>query len=190
MSDYVLSLAAYSIEHGFRHEAPGFLNPRTVAPELRERGEVFVSLKLGDDNRGCMGNALNPYPLFEAVLNNAYYAGFRDTRFKPLNRLLLDELTVQVYHLLPQRMTWSFENISEAELAIKPDHTLIITYKDRRATMLNSMQRGNLIKFVTDTRTKAGIPANVPHQALTYTLVKTVTTPEVPYCEIPWPSID
>lgn len=51
---------------------------------LREKGAVFVTLRIGDDLRGCIGHVEAHMPLWESVRDMAAAAAERDTRFPPV----------------------------------------------------------------------------------------------------------
>jgi AmmeMemoRadiSam system protein A len=51
---------------------------------LREKGAVFVTLRIGDDLRGCIGHVEAHMPLWESVRDMAAAAAERDTRFSPV----------------------------------------------------------------------------------------------------------
>lgn len=59
------------------------------AARLAQPGACFVSLKQGEELRGCIGNLQASPRLDEAVRHNAVAAALRDPRFSPLRR---DEL--------------------------------------------------------------------------------------------------
>lgn len=56
---------------------------------LDEISGVFVTLKLGENLRGCIGNIVGQYPLCIGVQKMASEAAFHDPRFSPIT---LDEL--------------------------------------------------------------------------------------------------
>jgi AmmeMemoRadiSam system protein A len=70
--------------------------PPPDAPNLREPSGVFVTLKLADELRGCIGCVLPEQPLYVAVAQNAFNAAFRDPRFPPLTRDEFDEVELEI----------------------------------------------------------------------------------------------
>lgn len=71
--------------------------PRPLARELESRAGCFVSLKMGDSLRGCMGT-ISPTRenLAREIIANAVSAGFRDPRFPPLEADEIPRLHVSV----------------------------------------------------------------------------------------------
>ncbi len=67
------------------HEALG--GPRIVVdiePWMLVQAATFVTLRQGDELRGCVGSILARQTLIEDVRSNALGAAFRDPRFAPL----------------------------------------------------------------------------------------------------------
>lgn len=61
--------------------------PTELSEQLRRPCGVFVSLKLLDELRGCIGSVTPAEPLYLAVAHNAVNAAFCDPRFQPVSRL-------------------------------------------------------------------------------------------------------
>jgi len=60
--------------------------PTEVSEDLRRPSGVFVTLKLREELRGCIGSVMPVEPLYIATAHNAIHAAFRDPRFVPLSR--------------------------------------------------------------------------------------------------------
>ena len=77
--------ALIRIARGSIREAFGFApSPRAAASWLREPGATFVTLRQGEDLRGCIGSLEPRRPLGDDVAANARAAAFADPRFAPL----------------------------------------------------------------------------------------------------------
>src|SRR5262245_17502354 len=61
--------------------APG---PDSLPRALRDPSGAFVTLRLGDDLRGCVGWMSPSQPLWKAIVTNAASAALRDNRFDPV----------------------------------------------------------------------------------------------------------
>lgn len=67
---------------------------------------VFVTLHKKDKLRGCVGFTMAFYPLNEAIVKAAHAAAFEDTRFEPLQKKELKDLTFEVSVLsAPKKIT-------------------------------------------------------------------------------------
>lgn len=76
--------------------------PQTSSPALRERRGCFVTLKNGEELRGCIGTFQSRLPLVEQVVEMGQAAA-RDPRF-PMNRIRpaeVPELTITISVLSP-----------------------------------------------------------------------------------------
>ncbi len=67
-----------------------------VAPKLRERSGVFVTLTKHGELRGCIGHPLPRLPLVEAVVDSAISSATSDPRFPPMTPEELPEIKVEV----------------------------------------------------------------------------------------------
>jgi AmmeMemoRadiSam system protein A len=68
-------------------------------PKLREKGVTFVTLRIGENLRGCVG-ALEPYqPLVEDVREHAVAAAQNDYRFTPVSPEELESISIEISRL-------------------------------------------------------------------------------------------
>jgi hypothetical protein len=77
--------------------------PRLSSPILREPRGVFVTLKKGEDLRGCIGHMVPDRPLAELVAAMALQAAFEDPRFSPVTARELPDLEVEISVLTPMK---------------------------------------------------------------------------------------
>lgn len=71
--------------------------PSELAPEMKERAGVFVSIKKSGQLRGCIGTYLPMRGnVAEEVIHNAISAATQDPRFMPVDPSELDKLTYSV----------------------------------------------------------------------------------------------
>ncbi len=75
----------------------------TEDPVLTRRAGAFVTLRQGDELRGCIGRLWADKPLYRRVQEMAVAAATSDPRFPPLTAEELDNLTVEVSVLSPLR---------------------------------------------------------------------------------------
>ena len=78
-----------------------------------ENRGLFVTLKKNGDLRGCIGLVEGFRPLKEGIQEMAIAAATQDTRFRPVTKDELDEITIEVSILSPMMRV---ENISEIEV--------------------------------------------------------------------------
>lgn len=153
-------LARASIELALRE---GGLVP--YAGELQDRqlnrpSASFVTLRVGEELRGCCGSIEPARPLSEDVWNNAWASAFADPRFPPLTIQEWPETNVQISVLSePERLDVQ----SEAELLqiLRPGRDgLVLQFGDRRSTFLPAVweQLPDPVRFIRLLKMKAGWP--------------------------------
>ena len=67
-----------------------------VKEKFKEKQGVFVTLKINDKLRGCIGFVEGVFPLYEAVTNAARSAAFSDPRFMPLTEGEFKDTKIEV----------------------------------------------------------------------------------------------
>jgi AmmeMemoRadiSam system protein A len=121
---------------------------------LYEARGVFVTLRGGQDLRGCIGYPLPVKPLGLAVIETAVAAACNDPRFEPLRARELAVITIEVSVL-------SVPRAASEPLAIEPGrHGLIVTQGARRGLLLPQVasEHGwDAETFLSQTCLKAGL---------------------------------
>lgn len=161
----LLALARASIESALANGQPaGQLVPFTPAllqPELTVRRSSFVTLRLGEELRGCCGTLNAPRPLAEDVWRNAWAAAFSDYRFPQLTAAEWPQISLHLSLLTPPEQ---LDVATEAELlaVLRPSlDGLILESETGRATFLPAVweQVPDPAEFVRQLKMKAGWPA-------------------------------
>ncbi len=75
--------------------------PTPPTSRLTERLGAFVTLKIGKNLRGCIGNVTGERPLHETVAEMARHAAFKDPRFPPLCLEEFEKLDIEISILSP-----------------------------------------------------------------------------------------
>lgn len=70
--------------------------PEKVNADLSEIRGTFVTLKINNQLRGCIGNILPVGSIWDSVKNNAVSAAFADSRFPELSRDELQDTTISI----------------------------------------------------------------------------------------------
>ncbi|HPQ54222.1 MAG TPA: AmmeMemoRadiSam system protein B [Spirochaetota bacterium] len=108
---YLLQLARNTIRSYLAGGGQVNVDEATVPRGCRETKGVFVTLKKNGALRGCIGCIEGVLPLYQAVMDNAGNAAFRDPRFGPLTRDELDGITIEISVLTTPRRVRSVEDI-------------------------------------------------------------------------------
>ena len=130
-------------------------------PWLKESRATFVTLKQGEELRGCVGALEAQRPLAQDVAENARAAAFQDTRFKPLTRDEFEHTDIEVSLLsTPKRL--SFEDHADLVARLRPGVDGIILEQGeegRQATFLPQVWEGlpDPQQFIAHLKQKAGI---------------------------------
>lgn len=93
--DLLLNAARKSISSKFDStELPKF-DP-AVYPKLNETLGAFVTLKINNDLRGCIGYIIGQKPLFDTVVEAAKQSAFSDPRFPQLTKKELEKVQIEI----------------------------------------------------------------------------------------------
>src|SRR4051794_7017400 len=129
-------------------------------PWLREPGATFVTLRLKENLRGCVGSIQAYRPLFDDVWLNARASAFHDTRFAPVEREELAEIAIEVSRLSPPEPLPPFAREEEATAALRPGvDGIILEAGSHRATFLPQVweQLPDPTEFLAHLKRKAGL---------------------------------
>ena len=105
----LLKMARSAIESHLHHR-PAAL-PKEENPALWEKRGAFVSLKKGEELRGCIGRVEPTEPLIKTVSHVAVEAAFNDPRFTPLKEEELQKVSLEVSVLSPLTKVRGLEEI-------------------------------------------------------------------------------
>jgi AmmeMemoRadiSam system protein A len=152
----LLAIARQSLAESFKQPA------QTAAPAdpwLDEPGATFVTLRSDGLLRGCVGTLRAYRPLREDVRANARAAAFSDTRFPPLTRDELPEISLEV-SLLSTPEPLSVASEAEAVALLRPGiDGVILEYRENRSTFLPQVweQLPDPREFLAHLKHKAGL---------------------------------
>jgi hypothetical protein len=155
----LLDVAQSSIRSGLHTGRPLVVDPASFADAIRTLRASFVTLRIGDQLRGCVGSVKARRPLVVDVAENAFNAAFQDPRFTPLRAAEFPMLTIHVSVLSPME---PLVCSSETDLLdqIRAGDGLEIEYGAYRGLLLPSVweQLPDKQLFLQMLKMKAGIP--------------------------------
>lgn len=158
----LISVACDSIRHGIIHREPLQVDPVSFSPPLREQKATFVTLKHGEDLRGCIGVIRAIRPLIEDVAENAFAAAFHDPRFGSLGQSELKGLSIHISVLSPtSEIPFADEKDLISKLRPSVDG-LILTESRNRGAFLPVMwdHFPDPRVFLMHLKRKAGLPVD------------------------------
>jgi len=148
----LLRLARASIERALHDQPPPALVERPHADDPSHG--VFVTLKIGEDLRGCIGTLTAEEGIPKTVSRFAREAAFRDPRFPPLTPEEWPSVSLEVSVLTPPRLV--------APEEVEPGrHGIILEFGARRGLLLPQVATEwgfSREQFLAAVSQKAGLP--------------------------------
>ena len=127
---------------------------------LRDLGACFVTLRQGEDLRGCIGTLRAHRPLLEDVKANAVAAAFRDPRFRALVAEELESTQLEISLLSPLE-SLVFDNEQHALSQLRAGHDgIVFEYGFHQSTFLPQVweELPDPTEFIAHLKQKAGLP--------------------------------
>ena len=124
---FLLELARTAITAGLGDRP--LPSPMPDSAFLLETRGAFVTLKINDVLRGCIGHVIDVAPLWRAVRDIAVAAAFDDPRFPPLTSDELQQVGIEISVLTPLRR-------SSAEEVVVGRHGVLIENGAARGLLL------------------------------------------------------
>jgi AmmeMemoRadiSam system protein B/AmmeMemoRadiSam system protein A len=124
-------------------------------PNLYQERGCFVTLKKHGELRGCIGHLVPRMPLYLTVQNVAISAAISDSRFPPVTREELKDISVEISILSPFEL---IEDVSEIEVG---RHGLVIVKEQNQGVLLPQVateQNWDLDEFLRQICLKADLP--------------------------------
>lgn len=116
---------------------------------------AFVTIRLHNDLRGCIGYIEARIPLFKTIEEVAQKAAFEDPRFPPLSADELQEVEIEISVLTPLR---KISDVNQIEVG---KHGLVVDAGYTRGLLLPQVATEygwNREQFLSHTARKAGLP--------------------------------
>jgi uncharacterized protein len=157
----LLALARDSVGAALTHSAFVPCPPARLRHDLLEQRASFVTLRIGEQLRGCCGTIDASRPLAADVWHNAQVAAFNDPRFPPLTAREWPGVHLQVSVLNPPERLVADERELLERLRPFVDG-LVLELNGARATFLPAVweQIADPALFVRQLKLKAGWPAD------------------------------
>jgi hypothetical protein len=154
---YLKSLVVMAISSGLGIGDAPHTPPEPPTQKLREHLGAFVTLKLHNSLRGCIGNVYGTGELYRTVWDMALSAAFRDPRFPPLTEGEFHEVEYEISILGP------IEPCLDPALVEVGRHGLIMRRGGRSGLLLPQVPvewKWDRETFLAQTCAKAGLPRN------------------------------
>lgn len=138
------------------------LDARLIDPALQTRCGTFVTLKIENQLRGCIGSLAATAPMAEGVRDNALNAALHDPRFPPLEKKELDAVQIEV-SVLTEPVELEYTDADDLLAKLKPGvDGVIIKRGYASATFLPQVweQLPRPESFLSHLCMKAGLPSD------------------------------
>jgi uncharacterized protein len=166
----LLKIARNAVRSYLAGQTPA--RPEAPPAALTQSLGLFVSLHIGIELRGCIGNIHAVSPLYRSVAECAIAAAVGDPRFMPLMASELPAVEFEISVLSPLERV---HDIREIEIG---KHGLMISKKNARGLLLPQVAttyEWNTERFLSETCRKAGLkPDDWKHDALIQSFVALV----------------
>lgn len=130
----------------------------SIPLELQSPAAVFVTLRVNDTLRGCIGNLTLGLPLAHEVMATAVGSATEDSRFPVVGAEELSDLQIEISILSP------FQRIQAPDDIVPGKHGVMVTYGSKRGLFLPQVwetTEWDRTKFLNDLcEMKAGLPAS------------------------------
>jgi len=138
------------------------LDAQLADPALQTPSGTFVTLKIDNQLRGCIGSLAATAPIVEGVRENALNAALHDPRFPPLKKKELDTVQIEV-SVLTEPVALEYSDADDLVAKLKPGvDGVIIKRGYASATFLPQVweQLPRTESFLSHLCMKAGLPAD------------------------------
>jgi len=137
-----------------------FAGKKYEPPEVETLADdkgAFVTLSIGGDLRGCIGQMRGYGPLYQVIADMAVAAAFEDPRFMPLTEEEFESVDIEISVLTPLERVRSFDEIKVGRdgLIIKLEY-----HSGLLLPQVASEHRWDRTTFLEQTCLKAGLPKN------------------------------
>ncbi len=126
-------------------------------PNLKLKAGAFVTLKIKDELRGCIGYITSDQPLFETICEVAKHAAIQDPRFPPLTAKEFNSIDIEISVLSPMK------KISDYSEIIIGEHGLLVEEGYNRGLLLPQVASENnftVEQFLKSICLKAGLSSD------------------------------
>ena len=156
-ADFSINTARKSIENALNDTEYKLENIPSV---FTQYGASFVTIKINNQLRGCIGSIYPTKPLILDIIDNAKNAAFQDPRFFPLTKEEFNKIGISV-SILSEIEKIEFKDEKDLLSKIYP-YGIIVAEGNKRAVYLPVVWEQLTDKeiFFNSLKEKAGLPPN------------------------------
>jgi len=158
----LLETSYQSIKHGLETDRPLPIHVEDFPQDLQDKRASFITLKIEEELRGCIGVLDAKRALIEDVAENSFSAAFKDNRFSPLTREEFELIEVSI-SVLSTSEPLEFNTEDDLLVQLQPGvDGLILQDGIHRSTFLPSVWENisDAKEFLQNLKVKAGLPTD------------------------------
>ncbi|MGD8925745.1 MAG: AmmeMemoRadiSam system protein A [Thioalkalispiraceae bacterium] len=158
----LINLAKESIQYGLEHGQRLSVDINDFPATLTPVRASFVTLKINNQLRGCIGTLTAHSPLVIDIADNSFAAAFKDPRFPPLSKAEFESLEYHI-SILSEPEPMKVQSEEDLLTQLRPDiDGLVLHEGNRRSTFLPSVWESlpEPRSFLEHLKQKAGLPAD------------------------------
>jgi MEMO1 family protein len=110
--EQLVSIARESIKSMLNNKKRLVVDPSQLPEIFNKPLGAFVTIKIGNDLRGCIGRFMPSDPLYSVVIDMAIAAAFEDSRFPPLTKEEYNEVNLEISVLSPLKKITDIKEIT------------------------------------------------------------------------------
>ena len=146
----ISDLIVQTIRDGLDGKQINYPDLDAYPPKWRALKTVYTTINIGSKLRGCQGNFKQEKPFLHAIVDSAYAAAFRDSRFSKLTQKEFEDPDFNFYiTVLSEKKPLSFKDEKDIIRQLVPfQYGVILTYKpenksEKRGLFLPSVWKKN-----------------------------------------------
>ena len=126
----LLHIARETLENYIKTGKRPTIDTSNFSPTIKQNCGAFVTLKINENLRGCIGRFNPEEPLYKIIQEMTISSATQDYRFKPVNKSELNDITIEISVLSP------LKKINSPEDFILGKHGIYMTKGNSSGTFL------------------------------------------------------
>ncbi len=153
----LINLARETLNSFIKEKKKPDITKFKLSENLKTHSGVFVTLRINDNLRGCIGYIEGIKPLYEGVMDNSINAAIYDPRFTPVTSLEINKINIEISVMSKLTKIKSFDEIEVGTHGILLKKGI---YSGLLLPQVALEQDWNREQFLEGASRKAGLPKN------------------------------
>ncbi len=159
--DFAINLVRENLIHYLNHKKPIKVDQNIIPGSLKNKKACFITYKINNSLKGCIGSIIPKYELYEEIINNSINAAFYDPRFEKLTESDLNHILVEI-SVLTEPIKLNYNDEMDLLNQINQNDGLMIKSNLSQSTFLPQVWEQIPTKelFLDELALKAGLNKN------------------------------